>query len=260
MPSRFFVLDANCFAEMMTTWFPMAVHLLEGAFFGSKAANQAINQRERLLALGSLSAGLTHELNNPAAAAVRATSSLRDRVAGMRHKLGILTKHRYQQDTLEALIELQERAVERVAKAPQLGPMEASDAEDTVADWLDSYGVSGGWDLAPVLVQAGLDTVWLDQVTDIVEAQDLEGAIRWLTYTVETELLMNEIQDSTGRIMHLVGAAKQYSQLDRAPFTEVDVHDLLDSTLVMLAAKIGPDVTDRQGLRPHAAQDPGLRH
>jgi signal transduction histidine kinase len=221
----------------------MAVHLLEGAFFGSKAANQAINQRERLLALGSLSAGLTHELNNPAAAAVRATSSLRDRVAGMRHKLGILTKHRYQQDTLEALIELQERAVERVAKAPQLGPMEASDAEDTVADWLDSYGVSGGWDLAPVLVQAGLDTVWLDQVTDIVEAQDLEGAIRWLTYTVETELLMNEIQDSTGRIMHLVGAAKQYSQLDRAPFTEVDVHDLLDSTLVMLAAKIGPDVT-----------------
>ena len=221
----------------------MAVHLLEGAFFGSKAANQAINQRERLLALGSLSAGLTHELNNPAAAAVRATSSLRDRVAGMRHKLGILTKHRYQQDTLEALIELQERAVERVAKAPQLGPMEASDAEDTVADWLDSYGVSGGWDLAPVLVQAGLDTVWLDQVTDIVEAQDLEGAIRWLTYTVETELLMNEIQDSTGRIMHLVGAAKQYSQLDRAPFTEVDVHDLLDSTLVMLAAKIGPDIT-----------------
>ncbi len=243
VPSRFYVLDANCFAEMMTTWFPMAVHLLEGAFFGSKAANQAISPRARRRPGGALAAGRTHELNNPAAAAVRATSSLRDRVAGMRHKLGILTKHRYQQDTLEALIELQERAVERVAKAPQLGPIEASDAEDTVADWLDGYGVGGGWDLAPVLVQAGLDTVWLDQVTEIVEAQDLEGAIRWLTYTVETELLMNEIQDSTGRIMHLVGAAKQYSQLDRAPFTEVDVHDLLDSTLVMLAAKIGPDIT-----------------
>src|SRR6201999_1036051 len=98
---------------------------------------------------------------NPAAAAVRATSSLRDRVAGMRHKLGILTKHRYQQDTLEALIELQERAVERVAKAPVLGPMEASDAEDTVADWLEDHGVSGGWDLAPVLGQAGPDTVLL---------------------------------------------------------------------------------------------------
>ena len=243
VPSRFYVLDANCFAEMMTTWFPLAVHLLEGAFFGSKAANQAISQRERLLALGSLSAGLTHELNNPAAAAVRATSSLRDRVAGMRHKLAHISKHPYQRETMENLMELQERAVERVAKAPALGPMEASDAEDTVADWLEDHSVSGGYDLAPTLVQAGLDTVWLDQVADIVAATDLEGAIRWLTYTVETELLMNEIQDSTGRIMHLVGAAKQYSQLDRAPYTEVDVHDLLDSTLVMLAAKIGPDIT-----------------
>jgi signal transduction histidine kinase len=243
VPSRFYVLNAECFAEMMKTWFPMAVHLLEGAFFGVSATNRAISQRERLLALGSLSAGLTHELNNPAAAAVRATSSLRDRVAGMRHKLTKISKHPYQQETLESLMELQERAVERVAKAPQLGPMEASDAEDTVANWLEDHDVSGGWDLAPVLVQAGIDTEWLDQMADIVEAADLEGATRWLTYTVETELLMNEIQDASGRIMHLVGAAKQYSQLDRAPYQEIDVHDLLDSTLVMLAAKIGPDIT-----------------
>ena len=242
VPSRFFVLDAGCFAQLMTEWFPLAVHLLEGAFFGSKAANQAVSQRERLLALGSLSAGLTHELNNPAAAAVSATSALRERVAGMRHKLGILTRQPYHQETLEHLIDLQERAVERVAKAPALGPMEASDAEDAVSDWLDGYGIQGSWNLAPVLVQAGLDTEWLDQVAGLVETDDLEGAIRWLTYTVETETLMNEIQDSTGRIMHLVGAAKQYSQLDRAPYQEIDVHDLLDSTLLMLAGKIGKGI------------------
>ena len=89
-PSRFFVLDASVFAELMHDWFPMAVHLLEGLFYGNKKAQEAIGQRERLLALGSLSAGLTHELNNPAAAAVRATASLRERVAGMRHKLGMI--------------------------------------------------------------------------------------------------------------------------------------------------------------------------
>ena len=89
-PSRFFVLDAWVFAELMHYWFPMAVHLLEGLFFGQKNTQEAIGQRERLLALGSLSAGLTHELNNPAAAAVRATASLRERVAGMRHKLGMV--------------------------------------------------------------------------------------------------------------------------------------------------------------------------
>jgi signal transduction histidine kinase len=242
VPSRFFVLDAACFAQMMTEWFPLAVHLLEGAFFGNRKTQEAVGQRERLLALGSLSAGLTHELNNPAAAAVRATESLRERVAGMRHKLGLLTKKPYHHPTLEALIELQERAVEQVAKAPVLGPMEASDAEDTIADWLDGYGISGSWELAPVFVQAGLDTAWLDQVAEMVDQAGLEGAVRWLSYTVETELLINEIQDSTSRIMSLVGAAKQYSQLDRAPYRVINVHDLLDSTLTMLSTKIGPGI------------------
>ena len=87
-PSRFFVLDAAKFAALMHDWFPMAVHLLEGAFFGNKDWAQTIGQRERLLALGSLSAGLTHELNNPAAAAVRATATLRERITGLRQKLG----------------------------------------------------------------------------------------------------------------------------------------------------------------------------
>ena len=85
-PSRFYVLGADCFAQIMNEWFPMPVHLLEGLFFGSQRTQEAVGQRERLLALGSLSAGLTHELNNPAAAAVRATSTLRERVAGMRQQ------------------------------------------------------------------------------------------------------------------------------------------------------------------------------
>ncbi|MEU9365897.1 ATP-binding protein [Streptomyces avermitilis] len=238
-PSRFFVLPADTFAAVMRDWFPMAVHLLEGLFFGSKNTQQAINQRERLLALGSLSAGLTHELNNPAAAAVRATSALRERVAGMRHKLGAIASGPYRRATLETLVELQERTAEQVAKAIPLSPLEASDREDALADWLDDHGIAGGWQLAPTFVQGGLDTDWLDQVAAAVDEQTLEGAIRWLNYTVETELLMNEIEDSTTRVSTLVGAAKQYSQLDRAPYQVVDVHELLDSTLLMLSGKIG---------------------
>jgi signal transduction histidine kinase len=219
------------------------VHLLEGLFFGQRNSQRVIGQRERLLALGSLSAGLTHELNNPAAAAVRATSSLRERVAGMRHKLGILAKGKFSPETLDTLIKLQERAVELVAKAPKLSPIEANDREDEITDWLDDRGISGGWDLAPTYVQAGLDTAWLDQVADTVDETVLDSALRWLGYTVETELLMNEIEDSTTRISTLVGAAKQYSQLDRAPFQVVDVHELLDSTLLMLGGKIPPGIT-----------------
>jgi len=241
-PSRFFVLDAAVFAELMQDWFPMAVHLLEGLFFGNKNAQAAIGQRERLLALGSLSAGLTHELNNPAAAAVRATASLRERVAGMRHKLGMIAGGKWDRTMLQTLIRFQEEAAERVPKAPVLSPLEASDQEDAITDWLDSHEVRDGWDMAPTFVAAGLDVAWLDRVVETVDPACLEAALRWLNYTVDTELLMNEIEDSTTRITTLVGAAKQYSQLDRAPYQVVDVHELLDSTLMMLSGKIPPGI------------------
>jgi signal transduction histidine kinase len=238
-PSRLYVLDAADFAQLMHDWFPMAVHLLEGLFLGNRNNQRRVSERERLLALGSLSAGLTHELNNPAAAAVRATSSLRERVAGMRHKLAMIAGGAWDRRALETLIGLQERAVEQVAKAPELSPLEASDREDELSEWFDTHDLAGGYSLAPIFVQAGMDVAWLDQVAAIVDEGMLEGAVRWLNYTLETELLMNEIEDSTTRISTLVGAAKQYSQMDRAPHQVLDVHELLDSTLVMLSRKVG---------------------
>ncbi|EFF88264.1 two-component sensor histidine kinase [Streptomyces sp. e14] len=241
-PTRFFVLPAATFAAIMREWFPMAVHLLEGLFFGSKNTQAAVGQRERLLALGSLSAGLTHELNNPAAAAVRATAALRERVARMRHKLAVIAEGPFSRDQLANLIEIQERTAERVGKAPALSPMEAADREDAVSDWLEEHGVAQGWQSAPVFVQAGLDVDWLEQVAAAVDEEILPGAMGWLGYTVETELLMDEIADSTTRVSRLVDAAKQYSQLDRAPYQVADVHELLDSTLLMLAGKRGPGI------------------
>jgi signal transduction histidine kinase len=236
--SRFYVLGAECFAQIMNEWFPMPVHLLEGLFFGGRRTQEAVNQRERLLALGSLTAGLTHELNNPAAAAVRATSSLRERVAGMRGKLKMIAAGKFAPEKLEPLIGLQQRAAERVAKAPQLDPLETSDREDEVSDWLEDHGCHDAWQLAPVFVQGGMYSDWLDEVAATVGPDMLEPALRWLNYTVETELLMNEIEDATTRVSTLVGAAKQYSQLDRSPFQVVDVHDLLGSTLLMMSAKL----------------------
>ncbi|MDG9710769.1 ATP-binding protein [Streptomyces sp. DH10] len=241
-PTRFFVLPADTFAGIMQDWFPMAVHLLEGLFFGSKNTQRAVGQRERLLALGSLSAGLTHELNNPAAAAVRATATLRERVGKMRHKLAVIAQGSYSPEVMANLIDLQERTAERVAKAPVLSPLEASDREDALTDWLDDHGIPDGWRIAPAFVQAGLDEDWLDQVAAAVDEELLPSAVGWLNYTVETELLMDEINDSTARISHLVDAAQQYSQLDRAPFQNADVHELLDSTLLMLSGKIGRQI------------------
>ena len=237
-PSSFLVIDADKLAEMINAWFPMAVHLIEGMALGQQRAAQTIGQRERLLALGSLSAGLTHELNNPAAAAVRASAALRQRVAGMRAKLAMLADGTLDATKLHKIVELQEDAVERVAKAPNRTPLELSDAEDAVADWLDDHDVAGGWDIAPVLANGGLDPEWMEMVLETVGPKYLEGAVRWITYTVDTESLMNEIDDSVTRISTLVGAAKQYSQMDRAPYQTVDLHELIESTLVMLSSKL----------------------
>ena len=237
-PSRFFVLGAECFAQIMAEWFPMAVHLLEGLFIGGQRSREVVGQRERLLALGSLTAGLTHELNNPAAAAVRATAALRERVAAMRGKLRLIAGGKFEPSTLEAIIELQQRAAEQVAKAPKLDPLQTSDREDEISDWLEGHGCRDAWQVAPVFVQGGIDTEWLERVVATVGEQMLEPTLRWLSYTVDTELLMDEIEDSTTRVSTLVGAAKQYSQLDRAPYQVVDVRDLLSSTVLMLSAKL----------------------
>jgi signal transduction histidine kinase len=241
-PSRFFVLDAELFAELMHEWFPMAVHLLEGMFFGRQSLLEPARERERLLALGTLSAGLTHELNNPAAAGVRAAAALRERIASMRRKLGTIAGRAWDRAALETLIKLQEEAAEGVPKAQALSPLEASDREEAITGWLDSHGLADGWQLAPAFVAAGLDAAWLEHVAAEVDPSVLEETLHWLHDAVETELLVNEIEDSAARISALVGAAKQYSQLDRAPHQVVDVHELLDSTLTMLAGKIPPGI------------------
>ena len=232
-------LDAREFGAHVRSWFPMAMHLMEGLYLGLRRTQERIGERERLMALGRLSAGLTHELNNPAAAAVRATASLRERVAKMRRKLSHLAGGRLSGELLRTLTDVQEVAVENLAKAPKLTPMQASDAEDLITDWLDDHGQDSGWELAPTLVAAGITPEWLDAnvVTGVPEEYIGDG-VHWLAYSLETELLMTEIEDATDRISSLVGAAKQYSQMDRAPHQVIEVRTGLDSTLIMLSTKL----------------------
>jgi signal transduction histidine kinase len=240
---RFLALPAGPFAEVFRQWYPMAVHLLEGMFVGQRNSAELVGQRERLLALGKLTAGLTHELNNPAAAAARATAALRDRFAGMRHKLAMLAGGKFDGEMLRALTGLQEEFVARIAEARDLPALERSDLEDALGGWLEDHGVPQPWELATVFVAAGLGPADLDRVPEAVAAPSLEAALRWLAYTVETETLLLEITDSTHRISDLVDAAKQYTQMDRTPHQPTDLHDGLDATLVMLGGKIGAGVT-----------------
>jgi signal transduction histidine kinase len=151
-------------------------------------------------------------------------------------------------EALSGLVRLQERVAEQVAKSSShhLSALETSDREDAVGDWLDDHGIEGGWDIAPTFVEGGIDTDWLERIsaaTDELETASLEQAVRWIDYTIESELLMNQILEASKRISALVADAKQYSQLDRAPFQVANVHDLLHSTLVMFADRLTKDAT-----------------
>lgn len=236
----FFVLSAEDFGHLMREWFPMAIHLLEGLTLGMRNTQAAVSERQRLTALGALSAGLMHELNNPAAAASRATAALRQRVAGMRHKLGMLAAGKVPAERLVALVELQEDVIERAAKAEPLTAMQTADREDELGEWMSDRHVTNGWDTAAVFAQGGLDLDCLNEIEQRVGSPELlDQAIHWIGYALETEQLMSDIEDATGRVSSLVNAAKQYSQMDRAAHQWIDVHTGLDSTLVMLTHKIG---------------------
>ena len=246
-PSRFFVLDAEAFARFMQAEFPMAVHLLEGHTVGGRRARQIIGQREKLLALGTITAGLTHQLNNPAAATARAVSDLREKTIGMRHKLALLAEGKFTPEALRVVISIQDEVAEQVAKSKsvELTALESSDREEQIGDWLEDHGITGAWDYAPAFVDAGLDIDWLERVSASVDEVDasalLQGALGWLKYTIETELLMNQIGEASKRISALLAGAKQYSQMDRAEYQSADVRELLYSTVMMFGDKIGKD-------------------
>ncbi|MBB3749980.1 signal transduction histidine kinase [Mycolicibacterium sp. BK634] len=247
-PSRFFVLDAEVFSSFMKSEFPMAVHLLEGHMVGGRRQSQIIGQRQKLLALGTITAGLTHQLNNPAAATARAVADLREGVGKMRYKLSMLADGKFTPEALRMLVRIQDEVAEQVAKskAQELSALETSDREDQVGDWLEDHGIASAWDYAPTFVEAGLDTDWLERIEASIDSVDcsatLQSAIGWLKYTIDTELRMNEIADASERISGLLAGAKKYSQMDRAEYQVTNVHELLHSTVkTLFGDKVGPD-------------------
>jgi signal transduction histidine kinase len=235
---RFWVLGADDFGQAVREWFPMATHLLEGFAVQGMGSQQTVSTRERLVALGTVTAGLTHELNNPATAVTRATATLSERLAGLWDELAGLGGAGLAADQLAALAGLVRQALERRGEQAPLSPLEAADREDELGGWLEERGVDGAWDLAPPLVAAGLDVGWLERVAAGVPAPALPRAVGLAAATCEAESLLEEVAEAAGRISALIGAAKQYSQMDRSPLQQVDLRDGLESTLTMLKHKL----------------------
>ena len=235
---RFWELSATDFGEAVREWYPMATHLLEGFAVQGMGSQQTVSTRERLVALGTVTAGLTHELNNPATATARATATLQERLGGLWDELAALIRSELAAGQLAALVDLAREALGRGGEQARLSPLQASDREDELGGWLEEHGVDDAWELTPALVAAGVDAGRLEQVAASVPAELLPRAVRVVAGACEAESLLGELAEAAGRISALIGAAKQYTQMDRSPLQQVDVHDGLESTLTMLAHKL----------------------
>jgi signal transduction histidine kinase len=236
-PCRLFRLGKNEFWQMLSGCPSVASQIFRTMATRVRNMEGYSQQREKLASLGTMAAGLAHELNNPATAARRASAHLREVVKSLQsfacelHEL--LTPEQWQH-----LIDASQSALARIAKSDPLDSVTRSDCEDEIATWLGQHGVADGWKLAPALVNASFNSKELMALAANLPAEALPCALGWLEAGLSLNSLLNEVEGSTTRIAELVKAVKSYSYMDQSPMQEVDVHEGLENTLTMLGHKL----------------------
>src|SRR6202789_3415497 len=237
VPSRLLQLDEDQFWSLMMTCPQVRKAILGNMAYRFQKLQSITMQQEKMASLGTLAAGLMHELNNPGSAARRAASQLRENLMRM-HELSLKFKERgLTKEQKHCMFVLQKQAL-AVKQPLMLNSLEQSDAEEALAEGMESAQIENAWKMAPTLVSIGMNAAELENVRKDFDGPLLADALSWLEALVSSMQLVGTIEESIGRVTDLVYAVKSYAYEGKAKDQDVDINKSIHATLVILAHKL----------------------
>jgi signal transduction histidine kinase len=236
-PCHLLQLDEEQFWSLMTTCPEVRKAILGNMATRFQKLQSITVQQEKLASLGTLAAGLMHELNNPGSAARRAASQLRENLMRM-HEISLKFKeHDLTRDQKECMLQLQKQAL-AVKQPLMMNSLDQSDAEEALAEWMESADIENAWKMAPTLVSIGMDAKELERVRNDFNGPLLSEALSWLEALVSSMQLVGTIEESIGRVTDLVHAVKSYAYEGKGQKQTIDINNSIHATLVILGHKL----------------------
>jgi signal transduction histidine kinase len=236
--SQLIMIDRDTFEKVLADSPTAMMAILRTITLRLRNTEASLRQSEKMAALGTLAAGLAHELNNPAAAARRAATQAKDVTAALVQATAELNALQLDSSQLAAVAVRNQGRGHRSGTVSDLDPVARGDRENDLQEWLEDRGVDAAWELAPTLASAGWDVDQLARATAAFDAKQLGPVVRWLGVGSTAYDLLYVVAHASERISEIVKAVKTYSYLDQAPVQNVDLREGLENTLVMLRHKL----------------------